>query len=36
VIDHELVVFRKGQQPLKAIAIYKIKDGKIAEVYFLQ
>lgn len=36
VIDHELVVFRKGQQSLKAIAIYKIKNGKIAEVYFLQ
>lgn len=35
VIDQESVVFRKGEKPLQAIAIYKIKDGKIAEVYFL-
>jgi hypothetical protein len=36
VIDQESVVFRKGEKPLHAIAVYKIKDGKIAEVYFLQ
>lgn len=35
VIDQESVVFRKGQQPLEAIAIYKIKAGKIVEVFFV-
>jgi hypothetical protein len=35
VIDQESVVFRSGEPPLKAIAIYKIKNGKIAEVYFI-
>jgi imidazolonepropionase-like amidohydrolase len=35
VIDQELVTgFQNG--PLKAIAIYKIKNHKIAEVYFIQ
>lgn len=35
VIDQENVT-GFGDQPLKAIAVYKIKDGKIAEVYFIQ
>lgn len=35
VIDQESVVFRKGEKPLQAIAIYKVKAGKIAEVYFM-
>ena len=35
VIDHEKVTgFKNG--PLNAVAIYKIKEGKIAEVYFIQ
>lgn len=36
VIDHEEVVISKDRPPFNAIAIYKIKDGKIAEVYFIQ
>ncbi len=36
VIDHEEVVVSKDRPPFNAIAIYKIKDGKIAEVYFIQ
>jgi len=36
VIDHEEVVVSKDQPPFNAIAIYKIKDGKISEVYFIQ
>jgi imidazolonepropionase-like amidohydrolase len=36
VIDHENVTWLGSKQPLKAIAIYKIRDGKIAEVYFIQ
>ncbi len=35
VIDQESVT-GFGDKPLKAIAIYKIKNGKIAEVYFIQ
>lgn len=35
VIDHEHVT-GMGPNALDAIAIYKIKDGKIAEVYFIQ
>lgn len=35
VIDQESVT-GFGDEPFKAIAIYKIKDGKIAEVYFIQ
>lgn len=35
VIDQESVVFRKGEKPMQAIAIYKVKAGKIAEVYFV-
>ena len=35
VIDHERVTgFKNG--PLNAVAIYKIKEGKIVEVYFVQ
>lgn len=35
VIDQESVQFRAGEPPLKAITIYLIKNGKIAEVYFM-
>jgi hypothetical protein len=35
VIDQESVVFRKSEKPLQAIAIYKVKAGKITEVYFV-
>jgi hypothetical protein len=36
VIDQEEVTISKKDPPMQAIAIYKIKDGKIAEVYFIQ
>ena len=36
VIDQEEVIFEKGRDPLHAIAIYKIENGKIQEVYFIQ
>jgi hypothetical protein len=36
VIDQEEVTISKKDPPMNAIAIYKIKDGKIAEVYFIQ
>jgi len=36
VIDHEEVTRQKNEPPMKAIAIYKILDGKIAEVYFVR
>ena len=35
VIDRERVT-GFGGKPLEATAIYKIKDGKIAKVYFIQ
>lgn len=35
VIDHENVT-GFGDKPVKAIAVYKIRDGKIAEVFFIQ
>jgi hypothetical protein len=35
VIDEEEVTLKKGEEPMKAIAIYKIQDNKIAEVYFI-
>jgi len=35
VIDHEEVTLIKGEKPMKAIAIYKIKGDKISEVYFI-
>ncbi|CCH56478.1 amidohydrolase [Fibrisoma limi BUZ 3] len=34
VIDHESVTFAADQAPVKAVAIYKIENGKIAKVYF--
>jgi hypothetical protein len=36
VIDHERVVLQNGKPPIFAIAIYKIRNGKIEEVTFLQ
>ena len=36
VVDHEEVVFSKDRDPAHAIAIYKIKGDKIAEVYLIQ
>lgn len=36
VIDHESVTLSKDKAPFNAIAIYKIKEGKIAQVYFIQ
>ncbi len=35
VIDQEEVTLVKGEKPMKAIAIYKIKGEKIVEVYFI-
>ncbi|MGY6520559.1 MAG: nuclear transport factor 2 family protein [Mongoliitalea sp.] len=35
VIDQELVTIDKNQPPMRAIAIYKIANKKIAEVYFI-
>jgi len=36
VIDQEEVTRVHGEEPTKAIAIYKIRDEKIAEVYFIK
>lgn len=36
VIDQEEVTISKKDPPMNAIAIYKVIDGKIAEVYFIQ
>lgn len=36
VIDQEEVTISPKDPPFRAIAIYKIKDGKIAEVYFIR
>lgn len=36
VIDHEEVTIRKGDAPFYAIAIYKIRNNKIAEVHFIR
>ncbi|WP_143961726.1 nuclear transport factor 2 family protein [Litoribacter populi] len=36
VIDQEEVTRVRGEEPTKAIAIYKIKGEKIAEVYFIK
>jgi len=36
IIDHEKVSLKPEKEPIRAIAIYKIKDGKIAQVYFIQ
>lgn len=35
VIDHEEVTLIKGEKPMRAIAIYKVIEGEIAEVYFI-
>lgn len=35
VIDQELVTINKDQPPMRAIAIYKIANKKIVEVYFI-
>jgi hypothetical protein len=35
VIDEESVIFQKGQPPMRAIAIYTIEKGEIAEVRFI-
>jgi hypothetical protein len=35
VIDEESVIFQKGQQPMRAIAIYTIDKDKITEVRFI-
>jgi hypothetical protein len=36
VIDHESVIIRKGQEPLKARAIYTIENNKITKVHFVE
>jgi len=36
VMDHEKVTGLKGIESLEVIAIYKIKDDKIAQVYFVR
>jgi hypothetical protein len=36
VIDHEEVTLDKNQDPIYAIAVYKIREGKIVEVYFIK
>jgi hypothetical protein len=36
VIDHEMVTFIVDKPKLFTIAIYKIKDDKISEVYFIK
>jgi len=36
VIDQEEVTRVTGEEPAKAIAIYKIRNNKIAEVYFIK
>lgn len=35
VIDHENVTFDKSKPTMRAIAIYKVSEGKIQEVYFI-
>lgn len=36
VVDHERVTSGPGREPVQAVAIYKIENGKIAKVYFTQ
>ncbi|MEM6686419.1 MAG: nuclear transport factor 2 family protein [Bacteroidota bacterium] len=36
VIDHEKIQLQKGRPFMEFIAMYKVKDGKIAEVHFLK
>lgn len=35
VIDEESVIFDKNKPPVRAIAIYQIRDGRIASVHFI-
>lgn len=35
VIDQESVVLNKGVPPVEVMAMFKVKDGKIQEVYFI-
>jgi hypothetical protein len=35
VIDHERVTFSKSRPPVEVFAMYKIRNNKIAEVYFI-
>lgn len=34
VIDHERVTFAPDKEPVQAVAIYKVENGKIKQVYF--
>ncbi len=34
VVDHERITFGTDREPVQAIAIYKIENGKIRKVYF--
>jgi hypothetical protein len=36
VIDHEKVCFQKGQPLVEVVAMYTVKDGKIATVHFVK
>ena len=36
VIDHESVIFRKEDPPMQVIAIYRVADGLIQEVWFMR
>lgn len=36
VIDHESVIFRKEDAPREVIAIYRVADGLIQEVWFMR
>lgn len=36
IIDHENVSLGPDKEPFRAIAVYKIKEDKIAAVYFIQ
>ena len=36
VIDQEYVIQREGEPANQVIAMYKVKDGKIEEVYFIR
>lgn len=35
IIDHEKVILRKSEPTLEAVAIYKVKNSEITEVYFI-
>lgn len=36
VIDHESVVFSKDREPSEVVAIYRVEDGLIQEVWFMR